>query len=104
MEKYIKTYNKHAFSIVFGAALFIAPYNICAFASGITHLKFRNFLLASILGRFLRFYILAIAVYLYKDAIKEHWVELGCFFGFVFIPIIWIIELKRIKGINKNET
>lgn len=101
LESYIKSYNKHSFSIVFGAALFIAPYNICSVASGISQMKFKHYLLASIIGRFLRFYILAIAVYIWSDSIKEHWIELGCFFGLVFIPVIWIIEGWRIR--RKNE-
>ena len=101
-DRYVVSYAKHSFSVVFGAALFIAPYNVCSVASGILHMKFKDFLLASLLGRFLRFYILALAVYLFGDAIKEHWLALGCFFGFVFIPLIWIIEIRRLK--KNNET
>lgn len=100
-ERYVVSYSKHSFSVVFGAALFIAPYNVCSVASGILYMKFKDFLFASILGRFLRFYTLAFAVYLFGETIKEHWIALGCFFGFVFIPIIWIIELRRLK--KKNE-
>lgn len=102
LENYSKSYNKHSFSFIFGAALFIAPYNVCSVASGILKMKFKDFLIASVLGRFLRFYILALAVYLWGNEIKKHGIELGCFFGFAFIPILWIIEIKRIK--QKNDS
>lgn len=97
LENYSRKYNKHSFSIVFGAALFIAPYNISAVASGILNMKFLEFCWASVLGRFLRFFTLALAVVLWGDTLKEHFVELGCFFGLIFIPILWIIEFRNLK-------
>ena len=96
-DGYVISYGKHAFSIVFGAALFIAPYNICAVASGVLHMNFKDFFVASVLGRFLRFLILALSAVLFGDTIKEHLFEIGCFFGFIFIPMLWIIEIRRIK-------
>lgn len=101
-EKYVISYGKHAFSVVFGAALFIAPYNVCSVASGILHMNFKEFLFASIIGRFIRFYTLALAVYIWGNTIKEHWVLIGCFFGFVFIPAIWIIELWKVRKNNEH--
>lgn len=102
LKKYEISYKKHAFSIIFGAALFIAPYNVCSVASGILRADFKEFLLASILGRAIRFYGLLGAVYIWGESIREYLVLIGCFFGFVFIPILWIIETKRLK--NPNET
>lgn len=96
------TYQKHAFSIVFGAALFIAPYNASAVASGILKMKFKEFLLASIIGRGLRFIALALAVVIWGEALKDHYVEIACFFGLIVIPTIWIIEARKLKKTNEN--
>ena len=104
LNKYVISYQKHAFSIVFGAALFFAPYNICSTASGIFKTDLKEYITASVTGRALRFFTLAPAVYIWGETIKEHLIEIGCFFGFIVIPVIWIIEIRKIKKTRqKNE-
>ncbi len=67
-EKY---YHEYGSWIVFGAGLTPFPYKVITIASGVMHLNFIVFSIASILARGLRFYILAILLYKYGEPMEK---------------------------------
>lgn len=58
-ETFCSYYNEWGAWIVFGAGLTPFPYKIVTIASGVTHLNFWVFIMASVIARGLRFYLVA---------------------------------------------
>lgn len=58
-ETFCSYYNEWGAWIVFGAGLTPFPYKIVTIASGVTHLNFLIFIIASVIARGLRFYLVA---------------------------------------------
>ena len=52
-------YNEHGWLIVFGAGLTPFPYKVITIASGVTQLDLVTFFVASVVGRGLRFFVVA---------------------------------------------
>lgn len=73
-EKFCAAYNDYGAWIVFGAGVTPFPYKIITIASGVTHLNFGIFMLASVLARGIRFYFVAWLLWKWGTPMKT-WIE-----------------------------
>lgn len=64
-------YHQYDFWIVFIAAFTPIPYKIITIAAGVCEINFGMFLIASIIGRSMRFYLVAGLIYLFGAPIKS---------------------------------
>ncbi|OVE76141.1 cytochrome B [bacterium F11] len=64
-------YQQNAFSSVFISGFTPIPYKVFTIAAGVFHLSIPVFLIASILGRGMRFLLVALAFYFFGPAIKK---------------------------------
>ncbi len=95
-----KLYEQYGSMAVFFSAFTPIPYKIFTIASGILNMNFWKFLIASFLGRGLRFFIVSIVLMLFGDTIKEYieWVILGV----SLLIIIFFVILYKKRHILKN--
>ena len=63
-------YNDHGAWIVFGAGLTPFPYKVITIASGVTALDPATFMIASVLARGLRFFLVAALLWLFGEPIR----------------------------------
>ena len=70
-EQFCQSYNTYGAWIVFGAGVTPFPYKIITIASGVTGLNFIVFMVASILARGLRFYLIAWLLWKWGKPMKE---------------------------------
>ncbi len=70
-EQFCQNYNTYGAWIVFGAGVTPFPYKIITIASGVTGLNFGIFMLASVLARGLRFYLIAFLLWKWGKPMKE---------------------------------
>ena len=70
-EQFCQNYNTYGAWIVFGAGVTPFPYKIITIASGVTGLNFAVFMMASILARGLRFYLIAWLLWKWGKPMKE---------------------------------
>ena len=96
-----KLYNEYGPMAVFLAAFTPIPYKVFTIASGILNMNFPAFMLASFVGRGMRFFIVSIVLMLLGEQIKEHLelVILAC--TAVIIVFFVILYKKRHKLIKK---
>lgn len=73
-EKFCESYNQYGAWIVFGAGITPFPYKIITIASGVTGLNFGVFMLASVIARGLRFYLVAGLLWKWGEPMKA-WIE-----------------------------
>lgn len=69
-ETFCSYYNEWGAWIVFGAGLTPFPYKIITIASGVTHLNFGVFVIASVIARGMRFYLVAWLLWKYGTPMK----------------------------------
>lgn len=74
MNWFSSKYNDYGSWIVFGAGITPFPYKIITIASGVTGLNFGVFMLASVLARGLRFYLVATLLWKWGEPMKA-WIE-----------------------------
>lgn len=96
-EEFCKSYNEWGAWIVFGAGLTPFPYKIVTIASGVSHLDFWVFTIASIISRGARFFFVAWLLYKYGTPMKAYieknlgWLSVLClallFGGFMLIKL-----------------
>ena len=97
--QFAEKYNRWGAWIVFTAGITPFPYKVITIASGLAHLDLTIFLIASILSRGLRFFVIASLLYWFGDPIRTY-IEgnlgklailfvISLFAGFVFIK--WLI-------------
>lgn len=65
-----ETFNKYNFWAVLTAAITPIPYKIFTISAGAAHAKFSIFMIASIIGRSLRFFAVAGLIFLFGEKIK----------------------------------
>ena len=70
-EKFCQNYNTYGAWIVFGAGLTPFPYKIITIASGVTGLNFGVFMVASVLARGLRFYLISLLLWKWGKPMKD---------------------------------
>lgn len=67
-------FASHAFLTVFSAAFTPIPYKVITIASGLFHVSFFTFLSASVMGRGLRFFLVAGLVGVWGEGVKQ-WID-----------------------------
>lgn len=89
-------YDRHGFAAVFLAGLTPIPYKVFTLASGVFGINFGVFVLASILSRGLRFFVVAALVYRFGppigDFIDRHFDRLAILFGVLLVGGFVVIE------------
>lgn len=89
-------YNEHGFAAVFLAGLTPIPYKVFTLASGVFGINFGSFLLASILSRGFRFFLIAGLVYKFGAPIErfidQHFDKLVILFSLLFVGGFLVIE------------
>ncbi|MGN1063381.1 MAG: YqaA family protein [Alphaproteobacteria bacterium] len=71
-EQFCGAYNQWGAWIVFGAGITPFPYKIITIASGVTHLDWFVFTIASIVSRGIRFFLIAWLLYKYGTPMKAY--------------------------------
>jgi membrane protein YqaA with SNARE-associated domain len=83
-ESVKELYNEHGVLIVFSAGFSPIPYKLFTIASGVTHMDITSFALTSLIGRGLRFFLIAALLWKYgapiKDFIERHLAKLSLAF------------------------
>ena len=89
-------YNEHGFAAVFLAGLTPIPYKVFTLASGVFGINFGSFVLASILSRGFRFFLIAGLVYKFGAPIErfidQHFDKLVILFSLLFVGGFLVIE------------
>ncbi len=98
VEKYYKEYGSWA---VFFAAFTPIPYKVFTIASGILDMKFWSFMLASLLGRGGRFFVVSIALMLFGESVKKHLELVIIGLSLIVVVFFVILFIKRHKFIKK---
>ncbi len=73
-ERFCAAYNKYGVWIAFGGAITPFPYKIITIASGVTQLDLSVFILSSVFGRGLRFFLIAWLLWKWGEPMKL-WIE-----------------------------
>jgi membrane protein YqaA with SNARE-associated domain len=98
VERYYERWNAWATGI---GGLTPIPYKIFTIAGGVFAVRFGVFLVASLLARGLRFFTIAILIYLYGDSIREfidhHLGWLSVAFVILLVLGFWIVG----RGLNR---
>ena len=93
-EKY---YNTYGFFIVLGAGFTPFPYKFITIASGVFSLNIFLFIITSILARGLRFYLLAVLLFIFGDKIKllieKYFNLLAILFFIILVGSVLLIKL-----------
>jgi len=87
-EDFAKRYNDYGAWIVFIAGVTPFPYKVITIASGVTQLNFFVFMLASIVARGLRFFILAALLYWFGRPIKAF---IDKYFGILSVVFVALL-------------
>ena len=95
-EQFCQNYNNYGAWIVFGAGVTPFPYKIITIASGVTGLNFIVFMVASVLARGLRFYLIAWLLWKWgkpmKDFIERNLGWLSIVFFILLIGSFYLIK------------
>lgn len=101
-QKFCNLYNEWGAWIVFGAGLTPFPYKIVTIASGVTHLNLGVFMIASVIARGMRFFLIAWLLWKYGKPMKEYieknlgWLSIVFFVlligGFVLIKYLSVLQ------------
>jgi membrane protein YqaA with SNARE-associated domain len=89
-------YNENAFLAVFTAAFTPIPYKVFTIAGGVFQVNFLEFMIASVVGRSMRFFLVAGLIWKFGASIKEtidkyfDWVALG----FTVLLILGFVVIK----------
>lgn len=89
-------YNENAFLAVFTAAFTPIPYKVFTIAGGVFQINFMEFMIASIVGRSMRFFLVAGLIWKFGASIKNtidkyfDWVALG----FTVLLILGFVVIK----------
>ena len=87
-------YNKYGTYAVFFSAFTPIPYKVFTIASGILDMNFWKFMIASFLGRGLRFFLVSIVLMLFGEAIKQY-IEVVIIAATILIIAFYVIIYKK---------
>lgn len=99
-DKVEKLYAEYGAWAVFFAGFTPLPYKVFTIASGILKMEFLPFIIASFVGRGMRFFIVSIVLMIFGEHIKAH-LGLVCGITSLVIVIFFIILYKKRKSIIK---
>ena len=98
-EKLTRTFTEHGFWAVLVAAVTPIPYKVFTITSGACALSLHTFILASVLGRGLRFFVLGILIHVFGEPIRKfidrYFNVLSVVFvvllvgGFLVVKVLW---------------
>ncbi len=95
--KVVETFQNHTFVSLFVAALTPIPFKVFTVAGGVAHLPIVPFILASIVGRGLRFFTLGLIMYKFgKPAmrlIEKHFEILSVVFAVLLIAGFYVLKV-----------
>ena len=97
-----KLYQKYGVTAVLLAAFTPIPYKVFTIASGILSMNFWKFMLATFVGRGLRFFIVSIVLMLFGEAIKQY-IELVIIAVTLIIILFFVILYKKRRLLIKKE-
>ncbi len=89
-----RLYNKYGAIAVFFSAFTPIPYKIFTIASGILYMNFPQFIVASFLGRGLRFYLVSIFLMIFGETIRQY-IELVIIIATILIILFFVILYKK---------
>ncbi len=89
-----KMYQEYGSFAVFFAAFTPVPYNVFTIASGILKMNFVKFLLASVFGRGARFFMVALVLMFFGEAVKKY-IDVLILVGTVLLIIFGVILYKK---------
>ncbi len=99
-EKVEALYNKYGAAAVLFAAFTPIPYKVFTIASGILNMNFGQFIIASIVGRGLRFFIVSLVLMFFGEAVQQY-IELIILAVTIVIIIFFVILYKKRNKITK---
>lgn len=100
-DKVEKLYNEYGSIAVLFAAFTPIPYKVFTIASGILNMNFWAFMLASVVGRGLRFFIVSAVLMFFGPMVKEYleWIIIAVS---IVIGIFFFILYKKRHSFKKN--
>ncbi len=84
-------YHEWGAWIVFGAGITPFPYKVITIASGVVHLDFAVFMLASVVARGMRFYLVAWLLKKYGEPMKDYIEKIWVCCPFCFCCFCWAV-------------
>lgn len=81
-------YNQYSFWIVFAAGFTPIPYKIFTISSGVFQIPLPGFILASLVGRGLRFFLVALLLFLFGQKLQEFIEKYFNLLSFVFLFLL----------------
>lgn len=104
IEQVEKLYNKYGVWAVGAAAFTPIPYKVFTIASGVFRMNLLGFALVSVLGRGLRFFIVATTLMIFGEKIKSN-LELIIIVCSIIIVLFYLVvcKWKQIKTFFKKE-
>ncbi len=81
-------YALHSFWIIFAAAFTPIPYKIFTIAAGVCHVNIFGFIIASIVGRSMRFFLVATCIYFFGKKAKDFISKYFDLLTLVFLALI----------------
>lgn len=101
-NKVEELYNKYGSIAVLFAAFTPIPYKVFTIASGILNMPIIKFIIASFIGRGLRFFIVSIVLMLFGESIKKY-IELVILAVTILIILFFVVLYKKSKRKNDKE-
>lgn len=101
-NKVEELYNKYGSIAVLFAAFTPIPYKVFTIASGILNMPIIKFIIASFIGRGLRFFIVSIVLMLFGESIKKY-IELVILAVTILIILFFVILYKKSKRKNDKK-
>jgi len=93
-EKFINIYNKYGFLFVVFAGLTPFPYKVITLASGFVKMNVFSFIVASILSRAIRFFLISSLIYFFNDTARkfiDKYLGLLTFISFILLIGLYFI-------------
>ena len=87
-EKVSTLYNENAFWAVFAAGFSPIPYKVFTLAAGVTQINFPTFVVASILSRGLRFFLISAALRVFGPSIRQILEKYFDLFSILFLVLL----------------
>ena len=109
LEKAHNLFEKYEVGAIFIAGFTPVPYKVFTIAAGLFYINFKNFVLASIASRGLRFFLVAFLVYSYGEKIivfiSRYFEIITITIGIILILVLYFVYYKkdRNKDSKKNE-
>jgi len=102
IAKVHRLFNKYEAWAVGIAAFTPLPYKIFTISAGVFYVNFKKFVIASLVGRGARFFILATAVMFYGESVKIYIEEYFNWFTILAVVFVFLVYVFYVKVIKKR--